>query len=79
MVVVPADKGETMPPGGPVVMVATAVLLLLHVPPATASPKVNVAAPAHTLNVPVIVPADGREFTVTVCVAVTVPQDPLTV
>jgi hypothetical protein len=47
--------------------VATAVLLLVHVPPATASLSAVVEA-THTNNVPVIVA--GEVFTVTVVVAI---------
>ena len=79
MVVVPADTGVTTPPGGPTVMVATPVVLLLQVPPATASPKAKDAAPTHALEEPVIVPAVGNGFTVTTCVAATVPHEPETV
>lgn len=45
--------------------VATAVLLLLHIPPAVASLRA-IVAPAHTVVGPVI--ADGKGFTVTTVV-----------
>jgi hypothetical protein len=47
--------------------VATAVLLLLHVPPGVVSPKV-VDVPWHTLKMPVI--AEGRPLIVTVTICV---------
>lgn len=57
---------DTIPVAEPTV--ATDVLLLLHVPPLTALPSVELP-PTHTLDVPVIVPADGALFTVTTAVA----------
>ena len=53
--------------------VAMAVLALTHVPPVMASESV-VLLPAHTLVVPVMVPADGDELTVTTFVVAKVPQ-----
>jgi hypothetical protein len=49
------------------------VLLLLQVPPVTESVKV-IVAPAHTVEAPLIVPADVLPFTATVAVRVTGPQ-----
>ena len=57
--------------------VATRVLVLLHTPPVVASVKF-VDEPAHTVAVPLIVPAD-KELTVTTTVAATVPQTFVTV
>jgi hypothetical protein len=54
-------------------IVATAALLVLQVPPATASAKV-VVLPWQMVVVPVMVPADGAVFTVTPIVATPVPQ-----
>ena len=68
MVSVPAATPETIPTN----TVAVA-LLLLHKPPVAASVKV-VVEPAHTVDVPVIVPASGCGLTVIIFVAVTVPQ-----
>ena len=63
-----------MPVTSPVVpMVATAVLLLVQVPPVTILLKV-VPVPGQTDRVPVMVPADGEEFMVKVIVADEVPQ-----
>ena len=53
--------------------VATEVLLLLHVPPLTLSVN-EVILPTDTVEVPVIVPADGAAFTITEAVALAVPQ-----
>ena len=50
-----------------------AVLLLRHVPPVVVSDNVSVA-PAHTEVPPVMLPATGREFTVTTVTATVVPQ-----
>jgi hypothetical protein len=55
--------------------VAMPVALLLHVPPVVALLSV-VVLPAVTVAVPVIVPADGKGFTVTVVVALAVHPDP---
>ena len=44
---------------------ATAVLLLVHVPPPAVLPNA-VVAPSHTCNTPLI--ADGARFTVTIVV-----------
>ena len=53
-------------------MVATAVLLLLHAPPASALASV-VVVPGHALSVPVI--AGGAELTVMVVAAEQPPAD----
>ena len=60
-------------------IVPTPVLLLLHTPaPPTAVASLNViVAPVHTEPGPVIEPAAGVVFTVTIVVAVTVPQNAL--
>ena len=63
--VVPAVTPYTEPVVEPTV--PTAVLLLLHVPPAV--PSVNVVVkPTHTVIVPVITPGNG--FTVTTAVMI---------
>jgi hypothetical protein len=54
-------------------MVATAVVLLLHVPPVVASVRVAVR-PEHTVDAPVMIPADGVALIVTALVAAAVPQ-----
>ena len=71
MVAVPAVSPVTLPEAS---IVATVMSLLLQVPPVTASASVVVPPPAHTVVVPVIVPADGPEPTLTVAVARLVPQ-----
>ena len=53
--------------------VATAVLLLAHVPPITVLLSA-VVLPVHTVAVPLSVPADGAALTVTTLVAALVPQ-----
>ncbi len=58
--------------------VATEGFPLLQVPPDIASAKVLVI-PAQKVVVPVIVPAETAELTVTVAVALDVPQPPETV
>ncbi len=70
ILVLPAVMPATLPP---VLTVATAILLLLQVPPEVASAR-RVAEPAHILSVPVMDPADGSGLTVTVAVSVVVPQ-----
>ena len=45
----------------------------VHTPPLTASVSVAVA-PTHTLDAPVMLPADGVAVTFTVCIAVADPQ-----
>ena len=72
MVEVPADTPVTTPE---LFIVATAALLLLHVPPVVASLNV-VEFPIQTLVVPVIAATVGKGFTVTVVVALLV--QPLT-
>ena len=64
MIAEPPAMPVTIPSVAPIV--ATPVLLLLHVPPLVALASV-VVAPAHTLVVPVM--AVARELTVTVVVA----------
>ena len=70
IVVVPEVRPLTTPE---VPTVATMVLVLLHAPPVAASANA-VDKPAHTVAVPVIVPAPGAGLTVTTIVAATVPQ-----
>ena len=70
MVAVPAVTPVTIPD---MPIVATAVLLLLHVPPVVVLLNVVVAV-AQTIAVPVMVPATGSGLTVTSIVAVAVPQ-----
>ena len=65
IVEVPVDTPVAIPLAEPIV--ATAVLLLVHVPPPDASVKV-VVVPGHACNVPEI--AAGNGFTVTACVAI---------
>ena len=71
MVAVPAPTPVTMPV---VPMVAMVVLLLRQLPPVVASASV-VVAPWQTVVAPVIVPADGVVFIVTVAVMFAVPQE----
>ena len=61
---------------GPVVTVATVVVALVHVPPATASLNINVE-PAHKVVVPDIAP--GAVETVSVTVAVQLVADDVNV
>ena len=66
MVAVPADTPVTMP-----VLPTVAILLDagLHVPPAApVGSASDVVAAAHTMGVPVMAPALGKGFTVTVFV-----------
>ena len=73
-IVVPALTPYNIPVTGS--MVPTAVLLLLQVPvppDAVASASV-IVKPEHTVVGPVIVPATGEAFNVTVAVVVAVPQ-----
>ena len=65
IVAVPASTPVTTPLPDPTV--ATATLLLLHVPPGTASAKLDVK-PWQTLIVPVI--AEGSGLTITTAVVV---------
>ena len=73
--VVPVELAVTTPVV--LLMVATAVLLLLQVPPDAELERVA-DAPLQRVVAPLIVPADGIEFTVTSAVSVAVPQLPLT-
>lgn len=54
-------------------MVATASVLLVHVPPETLLLRL-IVEPTHTEEAPLIVPALGTGFTVTVAEAVAEPQ-----
>jgi hypothetical protein len=77
IVSVPAVTPETSMPEATGTNVAFG-LLILHVPPVTLS--VNVREDAlHILEAPVIVPAFGKEPTVTIVVAASVPQLLITV
>ena len=75
MVAVPAATPVTVPV---LPTVATVVAVLLQAPPVVASLN-PVVAPAQTIAVPVIVPADGSGLTVTTLVAAVVPQPLVTV
>ena len=61
MIVVPADIPLTTPD---ILTLAIPVLLLLHTPPLAASLNV-VVDPAHTVAVPLMIPATGGRLTVT--------------
>ena len=67
---VPKDTPVSNPE---VPIVATPVAVLLHVPPAVPSLSKLVEV-GQTIVVPVMVPASGKGFTVTTCVAAAVPQ-----
>ena len=75
MVAVPSDTPVIVPVD---VVVATAVLPELHVPPATASLRC-VVNPVHIDAAPAIVPVAGVVFTVTTTTLVNVPQVRVTV
>ena len=75
MVDVPADTPVTMPLAEPIV--ATAGVLLLHVPPVVMLERV-VVAPIHVVSVPVM-GDEIAELTVTTLVATALPQALLTV
>ena len=75
IVAVPAVTPVTTPE---VPIVATPVGILLHAPPPAASVSAVVAV-AHTIGVPVMIPAEGMAITVTTVVAAVVPQLLLTV
>ena len=66
---------EAMPVTVPDVesIVATVVLLLLHLPPVTELDN-DLAEPTQTEGVPLIVPAEGNGRTVITAVSVAVPQ-----
>ena len=70
MIVVPGATPVTTPVGS---TVATAVVVLLHMPPVATSVKF-ILVPGQRVNRPVMAPATGSGFTVTTAVAVTVPQ-----
>jgi hypothetical protein len=67
----PAEMPLTTPPDTD----AIASSLLLHDPPSTELPRLIVAL-THTVDAPVMVPADGTSITVTMAVAVAEPQLP---
>ena len=69
MVTVPAVTPVT----NPVPDTVAFALLALHVPPGTASDNV-IIVPAHTVDSPVIGAAPVAGSTVTICVALFVPQ-----
>ncbi len=75
MVAVPNDIPVTTPAD---VTVATEVVPLAHVPPATEAPSV-IVWPRHTFMLPVMVAATGNGFTVTGWVAAAEPQTVVTV
>lgn len=75
MMALPADSPVTRPPE---FTVATAVLLLVHVPPVVEALSV-VVVPVQIVVVPVIDPAEGAPFTVTVATALFEPQVLVTV
>jgi hypothetical protein len=70
MVAVPASTPDTMPL---VPIVATDVLLLVHVPPVTVFDNVIVVLTATVFG-PVMDPALGSGLTVTILVATALPQ-----
>ena len=74
IITVPADKPVTTPEDDTVAL----VLLALQVPPLMASVSVMEAATA-TIEAPLMLPADAAGLTVTIFVAVAVPQLPETV
>ena len=68
------DEPVATPVTNPVLLtVATRVFELLQLPPVAASVS-WVVAPPHTVSTPVIVPAVIEELTVTIFVAVALPQ-----
>lgn len=69
--VVPVAIPVTTPVAG--FIVATDVLLLLQLPPLTASVNV-ITEPVHTVAGPAMVPADGAGLIVIACVSIAVPQ-----
>ena len=75
MVAVPAVTPFTLPDPSTVAM---PVAVLLQAPPEAVSLK-PVAEPAHTVAVPVTVPADGNGLTVTTSITAAVPQPLVTV
>ena len=76
MVAVPAAIPVTVPV---LLTVATAMLLLLQVPPAAAIASLNVVVvPAHRVVAPDMLPAFGSVLTVTTVVVTAVPQALLT-
>ena len=75
MVVVPDVRPFTTPE---VLTVATTVFVLLHSPPLAASVNA-IDELAHTLTVPLTVPATGNGLTVTTWVAAAVPLPLVTV
>jgi hypothetical protein len=66
MVVVPEEIPVTTPP---VETVPTAVLVLVHVPPAVPLALSVVVVPTQTVAVPLMVPGVASGLTVTTCVA----------
>ena len=75
MVAVPPDRPVTIPV---LLILATVVSLLDHVPPPAASARV-VVVPSQIVVVPVMVPAEGPAEVVTDNVALAVPQALVTV
>lgn len=76
MVAVPAVRPVTTPVVEPTG--ATAVVLVVHVPPAGVQDRADVE-PAQRLSEPLIAPATGAVVTIMPYLAVKVPQEPLTV
>lgn len=74
MVALPAATPVTLPE---VLTVATAVELLLHVPPVMLLLKL-MKEPTHTAEAPVIVPASGSALTLIFADADAVPQPVVT-
>lgn len=72
---VPADIPVARPEDEPTV--ATAVLLLLHIPPTVPSARVEVAL-MHRLVVPVMGDTEGNGSTTNAIVAMAVPHVPVT-
>ena len=77
MVAFPAATPVTTPVD--VFTVAAALLLLLQLPPSVPLLVNVVVEPAHTVEVPLTVPAFGRAFTLIFADSVAVPQPVVTV
>jgi hypothetical protein len=71
MVADPAETADTSPA---LLIIAVALLLLLHAPPDTLWVRIVVAPPKHENAGPEIVPAVGNGFTVKSAVERAVPQ-----
>ena len=75
IVVVPALTPYTTPVVEPTVPTAVLLLLQVPVPPAADKSDNVIVKPEHTEPSPVIVPATGEAFTVTLAVVITEPHD----